>query len=84
MMVASFSTKEWIDPWRDRRPMTDDAVLVTTYWHGVWSHGVAYYDLEGEDWYGVCGTILAWMPLPEVYNPVEEIVIKWNTRKDTD
>ena len=45
MNIASFETREWIDPWRDRRPMTDDVVLVT-----LWRRERIYVE---EAWYGV-------------------------------
>lgn len=75
MRTASFEQREWIDPWRDRRPMTDDMVLVT-YWFG----GKMFVDTSRytkghsnliERW-TVCGTVLAWQPLPEAYDPVAE------------
>lgn len=34
MKTASFEKREWIDPWRDRYPMTDDMVLVTFCYDG--------------------------------------------------
>ena len=69
MKVASFDNAEWIDAWRDRRPMTDDPVLVTR-----WSRWAKCYVITIET-YDACGwssdTVLAWMPLPEAYDPVE-------------
>ena len=81
MKPASFEHAEWIDPWRDRRPMTDDRVLVTFFANGKMYVDTGCYvkgDVEwvrnvlsGEGWRAP-GTVLAWMPLPEAYNPVEE------------
>lgn len=78
MNIARFEVREWIDPWRDRRPMTDDVVLVTLwrreriYVEQAW-YGENFLEITGgKDWNCVEGTVLAWMPLPEPYNPVEE------------
>lgn len=82
MRIASFEIREWIDPWRDRRPMTDDLVLVTYWFNGKRYVGTASYTkgskdqtlgslFEPEGW-NCCGTVLAWQPLPDTYNPVEE------------
>ena len=80
MNIARFEVREWIDPWRDRTPMTDDIVLVT-----VWAQGniltgykaegrlavmTSFYEPEAKAW-GIAN-VLAWMPFPEPYNPVEE------------
>ena len=78
MNIARFEVREWIDPWRDRRPMTDDVVLVTLWRRERISVEQAWYGgnvIDGtgrKDWHCVEGTVLAWMPLPEPYNPVEE------------
>lgn len=79
MKPASFEHAEWIDPWRDRRPMTEDPVLATYFYDGKRYVDMAIYSKGGENTrYGVTtegwshGTVLAWMPLPEAYNPVEE------------
>lgn len=66
MTIASFDVKgEWIDPWNDRRPMTDDWVLVTVFKNGhkyVWEN--KYEDgfgwLVDEDF-----EVLGWQPMPE-------------------
>ena len=82
MKPASFEKREWIDPWRDRYPMTDDMVLVTSFYGGKLRVDTARYcrvnempygitEIEGEGWCCL-GTVLAWMPLPEVYDPVAE------------
>lgn len=78
MKTASFEQREWIDPWRDRRPMTDDVVLVTLwrrekiYVEQAW-YGVGLLEETGrKDWHCIEGTVLAWMPLPDPYNPAEE------------
>ena len=84
LKVASFEEREWIDPWRDRRPMTDDEVLVTAYdWYK--NHLItttAWYRTTAPDldsWnvilprYGwSIPNVLYWMPMPEPYNPAEE------------
>lgn len=79
--VASFETREWIDPWRDRRPMTEDAVLATYFYNGKGYVDTAFYSKGGggttnafipEGWSSP-GIVLAWMPLPDPYNPVEEV-----------
>ena len=86
MKPASFEKREWIDPWRDRRPMTKDPVLVSIVENGKIKVAVGRYNAEPLD----CGTymvdigwfvdgfhlqefVLAWMPLPDPYNPVEEV-----------
>ena len=85
MKVASFEKREWIDPWRDRRPMTEDPVLVSIVENGKIEVAVGRYNAKPIDrgthivdigWF-VDGFhlrefVLAWMPLPEPYNPVEE------------
>lgn len=82
MKPASFEKREWIDPWRDRYPMTDDMVLVTFFYDGKLRVDTARYrkvnvmpygitGIEAEGWCCV-GTVLAWMPLPEAYDPVAE------------
>ena len=76
MKVASFDNAEWIDAWRDRRPMTDDPVLVTSETKEgrkvMFGWFVKYKDIDV--WHtSIEGRkILAWMPLPDRYNPVEE------------
>lgn len=84
MKVASFDKVEWIDPWIDRYPMTDDTVLVTYFYDGKLRVDTARYR-KGIDLYGIIsfsgiategwccpGTVLAWQPLPEAYDPVAE------------
>lgn len=80
MNIASFDEREWIDPWRDRVPMTDEPVLVTVWASGSFFDGykakgrlalmTSFYDHEVRGW-GIAN-VLAWMPFPEPYNPVEE------------
>lgn len=74
MNIARFEVREWIDPWRDRRPMTSDEVLVTVWSKGEYVVKTAWY--YNDEWtilsFGRFDTALAWMPLPEPYNPVEE------------
>lgn len=83
MKPASFEEREWIDPWRDRYPMTNDTVLVTYFFDGKLRVDTAHYR-KGNEFSspialigvteGWCcpGTVLAWMPLPEAYDPVAE------------
>lgn len=73
MKPASFDVAEWIDAWRDRRPMTDDAVLVTA-WNPreerlMVSTARYYCEEEYKTWNDY--SVVAWMPLPEAYDPVE-------------
>jgi hypothetical protein len=68
MKPASFDTAEWIDAWRDRRPMTDDAVLVSG-WDG--DEHVVGMSCYANGYWATGLTVLAWMPLPEAYDPVE-------------
>ena len=76
MKYASFEEREWIDPWNDRRPMTDEWVLVT-----IFSNGLGKYVTMGkyEEDYGWFidndDSLLGWMPMPEPmggYMPLEE------------
>lgn len=68
MKPASFDTAEWVDAWRDRRPMTDDLVLVSGWDGEIHRVGISWYN-SGE--WETALIVLAWMPLPEVYDPVE-------------
>lgn len=68
MKVASFDNAEWIDAWRDRRPMTDDPVLVSG-WDGE-RHTVRMSCYNNGEW-ETSLTVLAWMPRPEAYDPVK-------------
>lgn len=85
MKIANFEKAEWIDAWRDRVPMTEDEVLVTFQAKPMRRRGFddddvivknfitvtqAFYDTEEGHW--SINNVLAWMPLPEPYNPVEE------------
>ena len=79
MKPASFEKAEWIDPWRDRRPMTEDPVLVTTWRDGktyvecAWYREKHNYDtITYEEGWVACGTVLAWKPLEEPYDPTAE------------
>ena len=73
MIVASFEEREWIDPWNDRRPMTDEWVLVTIFSDGRKYVGEAKYD--GDGWFiDPDDSLLGWMPFPEPmggYMPLE-------------
>ena len=66
-IVASFEEREWIDPWNDRRPMTDDWVLVTA--NDRDHRFVTLGRCEDDEWYyfDEDTEVLAWMPLPDVY-----------------
>ena len=68
MKPASFDTAEWIDAWRDRRPMTDDPVLVTRWCRWTKCYVVTIETYDGGGWSS--DTVIAWMPLPETYDPV--------------
>lgn len=77
MRPASFDTAEWIDAWRDRRPMTSDRVLVTFFYDGkmhvdTGRYVKSDYNLVGmmrtEGW-DTLGTVLAWRPFPDPYIP---------------
>lgn len=70
MKIASFEQREWINPKTDRRPMTDDWVLVTVEEDG---HRFVTIDRYCVDtWFGVENDdqIVAWMPVPD---PCENI-----------
>lgn len=72
MKVASFEEKGvWIDPLRDRRPMTEDWVLVTV---DVGHSGRVVIDAcyRPKTGWNTNSTVLAWQPMPEPFNPVEE------------
>ena len=66
MTIASFDVVgEWIDPWNDRRPMTDDWGLVTVFknghkyvWESKYEDGFGW--LVDEDF-----EVLGWQPMPE-------------------
>lgn len=63
MEIASFERREWIDPWNDRRPMTEDWVLVT-----IEEDGCRYVteDCFANGWLADGdAAVIAWMPLPE-------------------
>lgn len=71
MKVASFEEREWIDPWRDRRPMTTDPVLVTAetkdgrkvmfgWCERKKDMDIWHTSIEGRK-------VLAWQPIPECY-----------------
>lgn len=66
---ASFEEREWINPWNDRRPMTDDWVLVTANDrnHSYVTLG-KFDDIDGIwVWFDDDTEVIAWMPLPDVY-----------------
>lgn len=80
MKVASFEKAEWIDPWRDRVPQTEDKVIVTAFERGLRCgdstiRGKLVVDFDhyvpNVGW-GCHSTVLAWMPLPDKYDPVAE------------
>ena len=65
MKIASFDKVEWIDPWNDRCPMTDDWVLVTAFDEGRKYVTESKYE-NGYGWFMDDGvSILGWQPLPE-------------------
>lgn len=73
MKVASFEEKgEWIDARNDRRPMTDDWVLVTQDMEhaGRVVTDACYRPKTG---WNTKSPVLAWMPMPEPYSPTEEV-----------
>ena len=83
MKIASFENREWIDAWRDRRPMTNDEVLVTYFEDGEVKVGTAFYETEQGSkeawicrmvgWYVVGhgnANVIAWQPFIEPYDPV--------------
>ena len=70
MKSASFETREWIDPWRDRVPQTDGPVLVQAWLGGGWQLLVLRYRADTKEW--DIGNVIAWMPLPDKYDPVAE------------
>lgn len=85
MKTASFDNREWIDPWRDRRPMTTDPVLVSIVENGenvvaigvynaeVVDHGTFTIDIGWRvDGFHMHEVVLAWKPLEEPFNPAEE------------
>lgn len=67
MKIANFEKAEWIDPWNDRRPMTEDWVLVTVF--DPEDNHKYVTESKYEDGYGWFMddeiSILGWMPLPE-------------------
>lgn len=71
MKPASFEHAEWIDPWRDRRPMTDYLVLVFCIdKDGEEYYDLAYFDTARDEWkcndaFMAFDTVLWWMPLPD-------------------
>lgn len=71
MKVASYDKREWIDPWRDRRPMTDDNVLVTRSYRGERYVVTSWYCTAANE-FACNGTVLAWKPLEEPYDPTAE------------
>lgn len=63
MKIASFEQREWIDPETDRRPMTEDWVLVT-----IEENGYRYVTenlFDGEWLADGDAAVIAWMPLPD-------------------
>lgn len=66
--IASFEKLEWINPWEDRRPMTDDWVLVTVNDEGHKYVTMSKY--EGKYGWLIDDEmeLIAWMPLPEPAN----------------
>ena len=69
MKVASFETREWIDPEKDRRPMTEDWVLVSFEDDGHRYVTINRYDPEYGWEVDADATVEAWMPLPDAFYP---------------
>ena len=66
MKPASFEKVGWIDPWNDRRPMTEVWVLVTLFSEGHKFVTETKYDTEYREWFvDPDDSVLGWMPLPE-------------------
>lgn len=66
MRIASFEEREWIDPKTDRRPMTDDWVLLTLKSGGGLIVSIGKYLPDLKEWYGEDEEdVVAWMPLPD-------------------
>ena len=80
MNIASFEERGiWIDPWKDRSPMTDDWVLVSLNDHGHKYVTISRYDkLDG--WFVDDEIeVVAWMPLPEIAGGLKPYCAdKWN------
>lgn len=77
MTIASFDKVEWIDPWKDRRPMTDDWVLVTLNDEGHKYVTMSRY--EGKYGWFIDDEIelIAWMPMPDPANFLIEDVMAY-------
>lgn len=70
MIAASFENREWIDPWNDRRPMTDDWVIMTVNDKGNRYVTIGRFNTDylAWEWFDEDIEVLAWMPLPDPYN----------------
>lgn len=65
LRIASFETREWTDPYKDRRPMTDDWCLITVNDEGHKYVTMSKYE-EKYGWFVDPDLeVIAWMPLPE-------------------
>jgi hypothetical protein len=65
MTIASFDQVEWIDPWNDRRPMTEDWVLVTLFDSNGKYVTISRYEFDYGWFVDDDVSVLGWMPLPE-------------------
>lgn len=65
MKIASFEKREWINPKTDRRPMTEDWVLISVMVGNRPETSIGKFMPYGE-WYGEDREdVIAWMPLPD-------------------
>lgn len=65
MKIASFEKREWINPKTDRRPMTEDWVLITVMVGNRPETSIGKFMSYGE-WCGEDSEdVIAWMPLPD-------------------
>lgn len=65
MKIASFEKREWIDPKTDRRPMTEDWVLITVVEFTKPETRIGRYMSYGEWYWEDSEDVIAWMPLPD-------------------
>lgn len=69
MKIASFENRGvWINPWNDRRPMTDDWVLVTVNDEGHKYVTMSKYENKYGWFIDDDMELIAWMPLPDPAN----------------
>lgn len=69
MKIASFDVREWINPNTDRRPMTEDWVLMTLRCGDHYIVRTDRYLLDLKEMLAEYDAdMVAWMPLPEPYD----------------